>query len=412
MLSAIACTPQNHQVSLWETKGQSRIMTTNNAPQESPPPPGRPLSVLRAMIDAIDHDVLQLLARRNGLVAEVAQYKREHARAIRDFQREREILDDRCDRARSLGLSPEMIESMYRLILWASRDRQAALRAEVPLDIEPKTVAIIGGKGAMGGLFARLFADLGHAVMVADVDTQLSSEEAASVADVVLISVPIDATEPVIQTIGPLVREDALLMDVTSIKTAPLAAMLASTRASVVGTHPLFGPGVHSVQGQRIVLTPGRGDEWLGWLKQMLHARGLTIMESTPEEHDRAMAIVQVLVHFATEVMGGTLAKLGTPIDRTLAFTSPIYLMELLMTARHFGQSPELYASIQMSNPQTAEVLRQFVESAAAHQAAVTSGDRAAFGRWFSEVHDFFGPFTEQALEQSSFLIDRLVERT
>jgi hypothetical protein len=29
----------------------------------------------------------------------------------------------------------------------------------------------------------------------------------------------------------------------------------------------------------------------------------------------------------------------------------------------------------------------------------------------FQEVHDFFGAFTEQALEQSSFLIDRLVER-
>jgi hypothetical protein len=29
----------------------------------------------------------------------------------------------------------------------------------------------------------------------------------------------------------------------------------------------------------------------------------------------------------------------------------------------------------------------------------------------FSEVHEHFGDFSEQALEQSSFLIDRLVER-
>jgi hypothetical protein len=30
----------------------------------------------------------------------------------------------------------------------------------------------------------------------------------------------------------------------------------------------------------------------------------------------------------------------------------------------------------------------------------------------FRTVHDYFGEFTERALEQSSFLIDRLVERS
>jgi chorismate mutase/prephenate dehydrogenase len=39
------------------------------------------------------------------------------------------------------------------------------------------------------------------------------------------------------------------------------------------------------------------------------------------------------------------------------------------------------------------------------------SGDRDRFRSLFTEVRDFFGPFTHEALEQSSFLIDRLVER-
>ena len=37
--------------------------------------------------------------------------------------------------------------------------------------------------------------------------------------------------------------------------------------------------------------------------------------------------------------------------------------------------------------------------------------DRERFRGLFEEVRDFFGPFTHEALEQSSFLIDRLVER-
>lgn len=364
------------------------------------------------MIDAIDREILQLLARRNGLVADIAIHKREHRLPIRDPQREHEIIDDRRQRGQALGLNPELLESFWRLILWASRDRQAAFKAEVPLEVEPRTIAIIGGKGGMGRCMATLFGDLGHAVMVADVDTQLSPAEAAAVADVVVISVPIRVTVDVIRQLGPRLRPDALLMDVTSVKSGPLDAMLTSTRASVVGTHPLFGPTVHSLQGQRVVVTPGRGDAWLAWLKTMFHARGLLLLETTAEDHDRTMAIVQVLTHFSTEVMGRALAAAGVPLEKTLAFTSPIYLMELLLTARHFAQNPELYAAIQMLNPQTGVVTQQFVDAADALRKATLAGDQAAFGQMFADVRSFFGDFTERALAQSDFLIDRLVERT
>ncbi len=371
----------------------------------------RPLPVLRAIVDAVDHEILQLLERRNGLVGEIAQVKRSEGRAIRDFTRERELIADRRDHAAQLGLSPEVIESIYRLVLWASRDRQAALKAEVPPDIEQRTVAIIGGKGGMGSCMAQMFGELGHAVLIADLDTQLTPAEAARVADVVLISVPIDCTEDVIRELGPLVRTDGLIMDVTSVKTGPVHAMLDSTAAAVVGTHPLFGPSVHSLQGQRVVMTRGRGDEWFDWVYRMLHARGLNIVETTPETHDETMAIVQVLTHFATEVMGRALADLRVPLQQTLEFTSPIYLIELLMAARHFGQSSDLYAGIQMGNPVGGKVIAAFVDAARRLQETVSDADRTAFSRMFREVHDYFGEFTTEAMEKSSFLIDRIVER-
>ncbi len=371
----------------------------------------RPLPILRAMIDAVDRDVLRLLARRYAIVSEIAEYKRDHKVPIRDFQREREILDDRTHRAAPLGLSPQLIESMFRLIMWASRDLQAALKAEVPLNIEPKTVAVIGGKGGMGNCMAEMFSDLGHTVMIADLDTDLTPEEAAAVADVVLISVPIDETVAVIRRLGPLVREGSLFMDVTSIKQAPVQAMLDASSASVIGTHPLFGPTVHSLQGQRVVLCPVRGDHWTEWLNQMFRARGLVVMETTPEDHDRAMSIVQVLVHFSTEVLGKTMAELGVSVEETLKFTSPVYLMELLMTARHFAQSPDLYAAIQMSNPATPDVTAAFAKAAEELHQTALNRDRDAFAKMYDDVRALFGDFTTQAMEQSSFLIDRLVER-
>ncbi|MFO0093914.1 MAG: bifunctional chorismate mutase/prephenate dehydrogenase [Gemmatimonadaceae bacterium] len=372
----------------------------------------RPLAVVRAMIDALDRDLLQIMARRMALVAEVAAFKRQHGIRIRDAQREADVLRDRHERALELGLPAGEIESIFRVLLRSSRDHQAALRAEIPIDESPRTVAIIGGHGQIGRLLARLFGDLGHRLLLVDTDTTLRGAEAAAAADVTVISVPIDRTEAVIREVGPHVREDALLMDVTSLKEAPVRAMLEATRGSVVGTHPMFGPSVHTLQGQRVVLCRARGEVWADWLVHTLTARGLVITETSPAQHDRAMAVVQVLTHFQTQVLGLTLARLGIPLTETMPFTSPAYLLELYVAARHFAQDPGLYGPIEMRNPRTGDVTTAFGGAVQELAAVIGEGDLAAFTRLFEEVRAFFGDFTAEALIQSSFLIDRIVERS
>ena len=371
----------------------------------------RPLQVLRAMVDAVDREVLQLMARRMTLVGEIAEYKREHGLRIRDPLREGDVLADRARLAAELGLPAGQVESIFRLVLRASRDQQSALRVEVPRDTVPRTVAVVGGRGRLGAVITQLFADLGHSVLVADETTPLSPAEAAGAADVTIVSVPIDVTESVIRAVGPHVREDALLMDVTSIKQAPIAAMLSSTRASVVGTHPMFGPSVHTLQGQRVVVCRGRGDAWAEWVTAAFTARGLLVTEAEAAQHDRVMAVVQVLTHFQTQVLGLTLARLGIPLDETRGFTSPAYLLELYVAARHFAQDPGLYGPIEMRNPGTPEVAATFTAVARELGDVLARGDQAAFAARFDEVRQFFGPFTDEALEQSSYLIDRIVER-
>ena len=257
-----------------------------------------------------------------------------------------------------------------------------------------------------------MFADLGHRVLVVDVDTDLTAADAAAAADVVVISVPIDDTERVVREVGPHVRADALLMDITSVKHGPVEAMLESTQASVVGTHPMFGPNVHTLQGQRVVLCRARGDTWADWVAHTLAAHGMLITETTAAQHDRVMSVVQVLTHFQTQVMGLTLARLGIPLEETQRFTSPVYLLELYTTARHFAQASALYGPIEMRNPRTGEVTGAFRAAAAELAEIIARGDQAAFDTMFEEVRGFFGTFTTEALEQSSYLIDRIVERT
>ena len=370
------------------------------------------LDQLRAQIDRVDDEILLLLARRMAIVTEIAQAKRERNGAVRDEQRETAVLAQRRARALELGMLPDFIESMYRLIMWASREYQSTLLAGVPLHTETKTVAIVGGNGQLGRRLAELFQELGHRVLIADLDTALSAREAAEQADVTVIAVPISVTERVIAEVGPHVPEHGLLMDITSIKGPPLAAMLAATRASVVGTHPMFGPGVHTFQGQRVVLCRGRGDAWTAWVEQNLRARGLVITEASAEEHDRAMATVQVLTHYQTQVLGLTLSNLGAPLAEGLKFTSPAYLMELYVAARHFAQDPALYGPIEMENPLTAHVTETFRKAAETVETLLTSKNQLGFDAMFAEVRAFFGAFSEEATEKSKFMIDRLVERS
>jgi chorismate mutase/prephenate dehydrogenase len=105
------------------------------------------------------------------------------------------------------------------------------------------------------------------------------------------------------------------------------------------------------------------------------------------------------------------MARTGVSVEETLRFASPVYLIDMVMTARHFCQSPELYGSIHLANPNAKEVVTAFQESLNAWQSAVEQGDLVAFERLFAETHEFFGDVSEHAMEQSTYLIDRLIER-
>ncbi|MCK4343154.1 MAG: hypothetical protein KAY37_15675 [Phycisphaerae bacterium] len=52
-----------------------------------------------------------------------------------------------------------------------------------------------------------------------------------------------------------------------------------------------------------------------------------------------------------------------------------------------------------------------FIRAAEEIQKLTHIHDGQAFRDMFAEVRQYFGDFTEQALQQSDFLIDRLVER-
>ena len=130
--------------------------------------------------------------------------------------------------------------------------------------MNPK-VAVIGGTGGMGALFSHILEPHCREIMRVGRRTAITPERAAAKCDVLVFSVPMKDTVKVIRKIAPLASEDAMLMDLTSVKAKPMAAMLHFSKAEVVGAHPLFGPGNSSNSKKTCVLCEGRGTRaWSG----------------------------------------------------------------------------------------------------------------------------------------------------
>jgi chorismate synthase len=82
------------------------------------------LERLRGEIDWVDHQIIQLLARRAEISAEIGQHKRAQGFEIRDHNREREMTDQRIQWAGELGVDGNLTSHLFERILEVSREIQ------------------------------------------------------------------------------------------------------------------------------------------------------------------------------------------------------------------------------------------------------------------------------------------------
>lgn len=277
----------------------------------------------------------------------------------------------------------------------------------------PENIAVIGGTKGMGLWFAERLILRGHNVQVSDENTELTPLEAVLWADVIILAVPVGVTEEVIKQIAPHIRPKSAIIDITSLKSFPMNAMLSYTseHVEVIGLHPMFGVSVPSFFKQIVVVCSGRGSYWKNWIESILNSEGAIIRHSTPEHHDKMMAIIQVLRHFVGIAMGKCMEILDVDIKETLSFTSPLYRLELAMLGRLFSQNPGLYADIGIYNPWAPQVVASFLHAASAVAGLVLGQDREAFIEQFEKTAQYFGDFKEFAMEESDYLISKLSER-
>ncbi|MFZ7255413.1 bifunctional chorismate mutase/prephenate dehydrogenase [Avibacterium avium] len=364
------------------------------------------LKELRTEIDTLDQELLQLVAKRLALVKKVGEIKHQHGLPIYVPNREAEMLQARRQEAEKLGVPPDLIEDVLRRLMRESytRENQFGFKTVNP---NIKKIVIVGGKGKLGGLFARYLQLSGYQVESLGRNDWDNAAQILSGADVVIVSVPIVNTVETIERLAPYLTENMLLTDLTSVKKAPLAKMLEVHKGAVVGLHPMFGPDIASMAKQVVVRCDGRYPERYQWLLDQISIWGAKIYQVDAAEHDQSMTYIQALRHFATFANGLHLSKQPVELAKLLALSSPIYRLELAMIGRLFAQDGALYADIIMDKPENLEVIESLKQSYEESLKFFEQGDKQGFIQAFEQVRDWFGDYSEQFLKESRQLLQQ-----
>ncbi len=255
-------------------------------------------------------------------------------------------------------------------------------------------IAIIGGSGSMGRWLGRFLKEEGKEVTligrseskVARAADELGVTYSTDIADTqkadaIIISVPIDHFESTVEQLSAYTRPEQIIMDITSIKVKPVAAMHKYIKKGrVLGTHPVFGPGARSITNHHIVLTPTNEDEaeLARTTKMFLEKRGAGIMIMTPEKHDEMMAVILGLAHFIAIVSADTLVSIDG-LKKMETVSGVTFKVLLTLVESVLSEDPQLYASLQMNLPHLPEIQATFQKSSQQWASIVKSGDREQF---------------------------------
>jgi len=252
-------------------------------------------------------------------------------------------------------------------------------------------VGIVGSAGAYGR-WLRTFLEqrLGLEVIGHDpADPQSQDPETVLArAEVLVFSAPIRHTPALIAdyvTRSAGREAGRLWLDVTSVKSEPVAAMLRS-QAEVVGLHPMTAPPkAPTLKGRVMVVCEARLARWQPWVSELCAALEAECVQASPEHHDQVMALVQAMVHATHLAQAGVLrgyaAQLG-PLQDLLPYRSASFELDTAIIARILSMNPAIYEDIQFGNPHVAPMLERLLEQLQRLRDQVVQGDdvaRAAF---------------------------------
>ena len=356
------------------------------------------LDELREELSGIDAQLVELVARRQALSEQVAAVKRATGRATRDYAREREVILRGREAAERARVSPDLVESMLRLLIESSLTTQERARVAAHAQGSGKRALVIGGRGKMGGWFAEFLASQGFRVAIADpagpdpaFDFVADWRADPLEQDLIVLATPLGVTASLLQALAERAPR-GVIFDLGSLKTPLRAGLDALVRAGCRATsiHPMFGPDTELLSGRHVIFIDLGDAEALREAQALFAPTMAERVVMTLDEHDRLIAYVLGLSHALNIAFFTALAESGEAAPRLARLSSTTFDAQIDVASRVAVESPDLYFEIQSLNEYGGESLRALRAAVEKLVAAVESGDAAGFAAMMDRGRAYF----------------------
>src|SRR3984957_7145347 len=345
------------------------------------------LDELRKQLDQLDQQLLQTIAARQSTSREIARVKRSTGHPTRDYGRERDVLLGARSYAQNLGVSPDVAETVMRLLIRSSLTTQERASVAAQASGSGRRALVIGGAGKMGAWFAQFLGSQGFQVEVADPKAPAGGPErlvdwntSPLDHDLIVVAAPLGAPDTIWRELARR-KPRGVVFDLGSLK-SPLRAGLDALRSAgvaVTSLHPMFGPDTELLSGRHVIFID------LGNADALQEAQDLfapTMAERVVmglDEDDCLIAYVLGLSHALNIAFFTALADSGGAAPRLENLSSTTFDSQLEVASRVAAESPDLYFEIQSLNDYGGESLLALQQAVERLVTTVKTGNSAQF---------------------------------
>ena len=250
----------------------------------------------------------------------------------------------------------------------------------------------------MGDWFVRYFSKTQISLLVYDIRSEPSRrrnnikvckslEECVVPSDIIIICVPLDVTQAMIEKCVPLMHNGATLIEIASIKSATYRSLKrANRRINMLSIHPMFGPGAVRLSTQKILMIPVKNKRRELNILRMLFSNTKIIIVNDWKLHDKYMSTLLSLAYYINLIFAQCLTDQNVPILKSLSGSS--FAIQSLLSGSMLTDEPGMITSLFTENPFAIDIIKKYNRHATALTRSITNRNKRKIKSLVLETKD------------------------
>ena len=229
-----------------------------------------------------------------------------------------------------------------------------------------KKLTVIGAGGQMGSWFTKYFVDRGFDVTGYDSENDITVKNVTIVdtlvrgvlrTDYVVLCTPTRRTPEIIRLIAKEMPKGTYLIEISSEKSKVVSSLSKMpSKINPICIHPMFGPGIRTIEGQNIISIPIRDAKKELTVAKSLFA-GANFVTIDASEHDKKIAVILGLTHLLNLVFANIISK-DEKVLLTEKMSGTTFRVQKTLAEGIMTESPELIETI-IANPEIRKVAEE-----------------------------------------------------